>query len=474
MTDPGKHNHATVTYLPDLLYTGGRFESGVGLACDSGGRIVSLTRAAGITGEIVRLNRRAVLPGMVNAHSHAFQRSLRGRTEYRTSSHDTFWTWREMMYSAATRLTPDDIRDVARMAFLEMALSGITAVGEFHYLHRTAEGEPYNDPNLLSKAVIGAAREVGIRIVLLRVAYARGGYRVEPNQRQLRFMESDAETYIRNTDALRNEVNRWDADTTWVGVAPHSIRAVPREYLRQVAEYAASMGRIPFHMHVAEQPADVKSCIEEHGQSPVEFLNHEDILTEYFTGVHAIHISEAEARLLANARATVCACPTTERNLGDGIVPAHVLFNAGVPVALGTDSQIQIDLLEDARELEYHLRLKELERTVLPPSGDYPQTALAARLFDCATINGARSIGAESGRLSPGSPADFFTVDLDDASIAGAAVADLISVVVFGLSRTAIKDVFVGGKQIVSEGRHAHQEETVTKFASLQKKLWAG
>ena len=177
--------------------------------------------------------------------------------------------------------------------------------------------------------------------------------------------------------------------------------------------------------------------------------------------------------MLGRARATVCACPTTERNLGDGIVPAEMLFAEGVPVALGTDSHAQIDLLEDARELEYHLRLQKLERAALAPADDDSPSALARRLFECATTSGARSINAPGGELELGCPADFFTVDLNDSSIAGATPDDLLSSIVFGLARTAIKDVFVGGKQIVSEGRHSSQHQIIEKFTALQRKLWS-
>ena len=250
-------------FVPDLLYTGGRFLRDVALVCDEGGRILSLTPAAEIGGDVFRgrivpLKGRALLPGLINAHSHAFQRVIRGRTEYRTShQRDSFWTWREMMYSAATRLSPEDIYDASRMAFLEMALGGITAVGEFHYLHRTPAGGSYDDPNLLAREVISAARDVGLRIALLRVAYARSGYQMPPDERQRRFIEPAAETYLRHLEDLQHSLSAEDAEAplAWTGLAPHSIRAVPLEYLRELVIYADGQEDLPFHMHVAEQPA---------------------------------------------------------------------------------------------------------------------------------------------------------------------------------------------------------------------------
>ena len=457
----------------------------------------------------IRLANRAMLPGMVNAHSHAFQRVLRGRTEFRASNKDSFWTWREMMYSAATRLTPEDIYDASRMAFLEMALNGITAVGEFHYLHHDPDGHSYDDPNLLAKEVVRAAGDLGLRIALLRVAYARAGFQAEPNPKQARFIERDSETYQRNLERLIADVARASPTvregssysvesralsdgrasalhaSAWVGVAPHSVRAVPLDYLREVIAHA-NQNDLKVHMHVAEQPAEVFACVEEHGRTPVALLETEGLLSQRFTAVHAIHVTPKAIPSFARSGAMVCACPTTERNLGDGVVPADEYLKHHVPICLGTDSHAQIDLLEDARELEYHLRLQKLERAVLRvrsptvgegmvTSGALPEgraSDTAAVLFDCATINGAHSIGAPGGTLEPGGPADFFTIALDDPAIAGASPDDLLASIVFSLSRAAVREVVVGGKPVVSEGQHLIQEEVVERFSDLQKRLW--
>jgi formimidoylglutamate deiminase len=414
---------------------------------------------------------RAILPGLVNAHSHAFQRVLRGRTEYRTTSDkDSFWTWRDMMYSAAARLTPEDIYDASRMAFLEMALIGITSVGEFHYLHHAPDGDQYDDPNLLAKEVVRAANDVGLRIALLRVAYARSGFEADPNPRQARFIETNAELYLKNVSQLQRDLGNKN-DMAWVGVAPHSVRAVSLAYLKEIVAFA-NKEKLPVHMHVAEQAAEVSACIQEYGRSPVALLATEGLLSEQFTAVHAIHVTGKAVRMLADARATVCACPTTERNLGDGIVPVDQYFKEAVSVSLGTDSQIQIDLLEDARELEYHLRLQKTERAVLGEANDTSKSALAARLFQCATVNGSRSINVPIAALESGEPVDFFTVDRNDPSIAGASEDDLLAHIVFSQSRTAVRDVVVSGKRIVEDGRHPRQEEIVERFKALQKRLW--
>ncbi|MGI9166783.1 MAG: formimidoylglutamate deiminase [Pyrinomonadaceae bacterium] len=465
-------NHPEETaWLPELTYAGGRFQSGLALLCDQDGLIRSLAADYNLQAS-TRLQNRAVLPGLVNAHSHAFQRVIRGRTEHRThNSTDSFWTWREMMYSAAMRLTPEDIYDASRMAFLEMALSGITAVGEFHYIHNQSDGTPYDDPNMLALQVVRAAGNVGLRIALLRVAYARSGYQTEANAQQARFIEKDPNVFLQNFAKLTSDVTTSD-DMAWTGIAPHSVRAVPLDYLKEVIRLANEQ-RIPVHMHVAEQPAEVSSSIEEYGRSPVALLETEGLLSDLFTAVHAIHVTPKAAWMLGQSRAMVCACPTTERNLGDGVVPIDEFIKQGVRVSLGTDSHVQIDLLEDARELEYHLRLQKMERAVLVGRDDDGHSALAARLFNCASLNGAQSIGAPGGELAAGRSADFFTVDLGDPSIAGASLDDLLSSIVFSLSRTAVKEVVVGGKMIVEDGRHPLQEEIVERFTILQKKLWA-
>jgi formimidoylglutamate deiminase len=459
------------TYLPDFIYDGARFYRGRALVVEKSGATV-VHEDDENAGETVRIKDRAILPGLVNAHSHAFQRVIRGRTEHRSlESKDSFWTWREMMYSAASRLSPDDVYDASRMAFLEMALCGITSVGEFHYLHRDPTGHAYDDPNLLAKQVVRAARDVGLRIALLRVAYARSGYQIPANERQKRFIEEDPATFLRNLDQLKTELERdHEAGTAWVGVAPHSVRAVPLDYLREVSAFAQEHG-LPVHMHVAEQPAENQASIVEYGKSPVALLADNEILNERFTAVHAVHVTGDEAKMLGESRAIVCACPTTERNLGDGIVPADLFFQNGVRIAFGTDSHTQIDLLEDARELEYHLRLARVERNVLAPESQ-DKSALAAKLFDSAVVNGLASIGARSEASGARRPADFFTVDLNDPSIAGASEDDLLSNIVFSMSRSAVRDVFVGGEQLVKDGRHRAQDEIIEAFVGLQKRLW--
>ncbi len=405
-------------YKPELLYSNGGFiaNSGV-LVCESGQILEASEETDSSSTRIVNLPGKALLPGFANVHSHSFQRLIRGKSESRVISGKDFWSWRGTMYHAASQLDPQDVYDVARMAFLEMVLAGTTTVGEFHYLHNSPNGQPYKDPNLLSKQVIAAAQSVGIRIVLLRTAYLRSGYELPPDPGQARFYESTG-AFLENISALIRDCSAPPSEVRF-GVAPHSVRAVPLADLRKIAAWGRE-NRLPLHMHVAEQVAENAACLREYGGTPVQLLSREKLLGPDFTAVHAIHISADEIAMLAEANATICSCPTTERNLGDGIIAADHVMAAGIRIAFGSDSQAQIDPLEDARELDYHLRLERQERAILDPIA--AQT-LASRLFDCAPVHGARALALPGGALPPGSFADFFTVDLNDVSIAGRSVA---------------------------------------------------
>ncbi|HLH42445.1 MAG TPA: formimidoylglutamate deiminase [Bryobacteraceae bacterium] len=459
-------------WLPDLLYLGGRFQSGVAMFADPHGRIARFSSLPGDLRMARRLSNKALLPGLVNAHSHSFQRAIRARTEHRTGpGRDSFWTWRQAMYRAANRLSPQDLFDVARMAFLEMLASGITTVGEFHYLHHAPDGTPYAHRNLLAETLIRASADVGIRLALLRAAYARAGFQTPPHPGQARFLTPRVEDFLADTEQLLSCVaNSSPPFRAWLGVAPHSIRALPLPYLLAVAEFARKR-RLVLHMHVAEQPAEVEACQAEFGLRPVELLHQRGILNARFTAVHAIHLAEREVECLAQARAHICACPTTERNLGDGVAPAQLWAAANLSVCFGTDSNIQIDLLEDARQLEYHLRLERLERAVLA-SGEDPES-LAKRLFAGATQAGAASLGAPAGSLQEGLAADFFTVALDDLSIAGAGPDSLLAHIVFSAGRSAVRDVFVAGRPVLEDGHHPLRHEIVRRFQDLQRRLWS-
>ena len=459
-------------YLPELLLPGSQVHAGLGLLVDASGLVAGLMEPdhAPAGTKLVPMPGKALLPGLTNAHSHTFQRLFRGRAEGRKAGGDTFWTWREQMYRAASFLSPEQLYDVARATFLEMAQAGITAVGEFHYLHRDPEGRAYDDPNLLSHQVIAAAQSVGLRICLLRTAYFRAGFERPPHPGQRRFYETLPQ-YLRNLEEL--QAKYIGAENVTVGAAPHSIRAVPLDQMKEIAEAAHALWIMPLHLHISEQVGENAACEAEYGATPVTLLSQNGILSPKTTLVHAIHLTEDEFAAVAQAGSTICSCPTTERNLGDGIFPADIAARLGIPVAFGTDSQAQIDILEDARQHEYHLRLRDQQRGILDASAREnwaTKESIEALLLRSASANGYAALGLLGGNLGIGEPADFFTVDLNDLSILGVDAATLASQAVFSLAKSAVRDVVVQGKLILENGRHSGAGEIRAKYRAVQRK----
>jgi formimidoylglutamate deiminase len=418
----------------------------------------------------------ALTSGLVNGHSHAFQRIIRGRTEFLDAArpHEDFWSWRTQMYRAAGRLDPESIEIISRMTFLEMAMTGITEVGEFHYIHHQADGTSYTDPNELSHRVIAAARAVGLRITLLKVAYHRGGFGRPASPDQRRFIEADVDTYLTRADALRRHYA--DDDLINVGLAPHSIRAVPGHWLNQVAQYSEESGCV-VHIHACEQRRELEESVAEYGLGPVPVFAERGLLNPRTTLVHGTHLTEDDLSLLERHRPTICACPTTERNLGDGFLPATALSQRRVPISLGSDSQAQIDLWADARLVEYHERLLKERRNVLATTRGVWFDDAAHRLetadvlWPMLNANGARSLGTQTGALSVGRPADFISIDLEDLSIAGATAQTLKSDLVFSLQSRAVRDVFVEGESIIREGIHPLHGQIIGDFRRVVSRL---
>jgi formiminoglutamate deiminase len=365
------------------------------------------------------------LPGLANAHSHAFQRALRGRTHTGTG---TFWTWREQMYELAERLDPDACFALSRAAFGEMALAGVTCVGEFHYLHHDRDGTPYDDPNAMGRAVLAAAQAAGLRITLLDTCYLHGGIE--------RFRDADADAWAERVGAIA------ERPAARVGAAIHSVRAVDPGAARTVAEWAAER---PLHAHVSEQPAENEGCLADHGLTPTALLAEAGALSERFTAVHATHLTDADVALLGAAGVTACLCPTTERDLADGIGPARRLRDAGASLAVGSDSQAVIDLFEEARAIELDERLAGGVRGVHP----------ARELLRAATADGYAALGwPDGGRLEPGALADLTTVSLGSVRLAGTFHSHAPASAVFAATAADVSDVMVGGRWIVRGGEH--------------------
>jgi formimidoylglutamate deiminase len=457
---------------PELLYRGAAFHSGLALEYDEHtGRITHIVQRSQVEGDVVALPGRALMPGLVNTHSHAFQRLIRGRTQWRPAddSVSDFWTWREAMYRAALTLTPDDVYHVSRFCFLEMLRAGITTVGEFHYLQNDESGHLYANPNELAERVIAAAVDVGIRICLLNTCYATGGIGQPLLPEQRRFATSDIDAYLGATEALADL--HVGEPLVSVGIAPHSLRAVPREWVRMLHAWAGTRD-LPLHMHVSEQPAEVDACLMEYGVRPVELLAEDLVLDEHFTAIHATHINDREVLQLAESGATVCACPATERDLGDGMVRAADLVRAGCSIALGSDSQTVIDMMEEARLTEYVERLRRLERVILT-SHDSDRRHVAPVLLQMMSANGARALRLPAGALEPGCLADFVAVDLDHHALAGWTADTLPALLTLSAPSDVISDVWVGGTEVVTQRVHAAQRDAQRNFHQLAQQFGA-
>ena len=381
--------------------------------------------------------RRIALPGLATAHSHAFQRLLRGRTHATPEQPGSFWSWRGLMYQLAEQINPEQIFAISRFAFTELALAGYTAVGEFHYVHHGPEGTPYEDRIAMSDAVVRAAREAGLRITLLRVLYQRGGYDQAPEGAQRRYCDDKIEDAFEDIEALRE---RFAGDSyVKVGLAAHSVRAVSAEWIKQAAEFTREH-KMPFHMHVSEQPREIDECLAEHQRRPVELLDELGALSDRFVAVHATHLEEHEIQKLGAARSFACLCRTTERDLGDGLPQAAALRAAGVRLCTGVDSHAIADAFEEARAIELDERTRTLGRQVVG-DGSY--------LLDVASRLGYQAIGFDEEWEN-----DEVALEPHDPSIIGVSENSLEDAIIFGGSPRAVRDVSVGPTTVVRAGGH--------------------
>lgn len=391
------------------------------------------------------------LPGFVNAHSHVFHRALRARTHAAT---EDFWGWRDAMYDVAGSLDPDSLYALARATYAEMALAGITTVGEFHYLHHGPGGEPYADPNAMSSAVIAAAGDVGIRLTLLDTLYLRGGHDEELSPVQQRFSDGSPEAWAERADG-----HRYGAMVRH-GAAIHSTRAVAKDDMAQVVDWAHARGA-PLHAHVSEQPAENAASLAEYGRSPTHVFEGAGALDERFTAVHATHLDDADVELLANAGAMACICPTTERELADGIGETGRMTAADIGLCLGSDSNAVVDMHEEMRAVELNQRLATGRRGTHEP----------VDLLDMATRGGASSLGwPEAGQLTAGSAADFVTVGLDSVRMAGTDLGNALDAVVFAATASDVTSVVVAGERIVDKGIHV-RIDTATELRTVLEDL---
>jgi formimidoylglutamate deiminase len=391
---------------------------------------------------IRRTKQHLILPGLATAHSHAFQRALRGRTQRRSTAAASFWSWRSLMYRLVEGLDPDTIYALSRFAYMELAMSGVTAVGEFHYVHHARDGSPYADRLAMADAVIQAAKDVGIRLTLIRTAYLRGGYGQELAPAQRRFVDPGVEQVMADVEAL--EARHAHDPHIRIAVAAHSIRAVPLPDVVALAGFARDRA-MPFHMHVAEQRRELEECVAETGRTPLALLADAGVLSPDFVAVHATHLTDDEIHWLGAAGAMACLCRTTERDLGDGLPRTADLIRAGAGICVGVDSHCSSDAFEELRAVELDERSRTEQRLV---------AAGGPELLDMGTRAGYRAIGqAEAWQ------ADAVWLRADDPALTGIDDHALADGVIFGATPRAVDRVLVAGRPIVETGVHVAYHE---------------
>ncbi len=443
----------------------GAWREHVLLVCDASGHWDDI-RAGVPAPEHCTLLDGAVIPPLVDAHSHAFQRAMAGLAERREAGEDDFWSWRDRMYRVALRVTPDQMRAIAAQLYVELLRGGYTQVCEFHYLQHDADGSRYADPMALSWALADAADEAGVGLTLLPVLYERAGFaQAALRDDQRRFATTPDDVIASHRAAQHCGRRRLNA-----GVAIHSLRAASAESVRALKVLARDI-QGPIHIHVAEQTAEVDDCIAATGARPIEWLAREGLLDARWQLVHATHTLPSEVDAVARSGAGVVICPATEANLGDGLADLPGWLRAGVPIAIGSDSQVTRSWVEELRWLDYGQRLALRRRNVSALPGVQPATA--ARLFDAACAASAASAGLSKWGLQRGARADFLVLDAQDPGLLGIPPSHTLDALVFSSPGDAIRDVAVGGEFVIRNRRHADQHAIAQRFAQAMQALWA-
>jgi formiminoglutamate deiminase len=428
---------SSAQYFCDYAWLGGASARKDVLVSVDSDRIVGLDVGARAPAAAVHLPG-LTLPGLANCHSHAFQRALRGRVQ---AGRGTFWTWREEMYRVAEALTPDNYYALALAAYAEMAVSGITAVGEFHYVHHQNGGRPYGEANVMGLSLMEAAREAGVRITVIDACYLESAPGRAPEGAQARYCDAGAEAWAERVSLLESGAAAYGAR---VGAAAHSARAVPPPALAVVAAHARAH-ELPLHFHLSEQIKENEMTATAYGLSPTQLLSEAGALGPASTAIHATHLSGDDKALLGASGTGVCMCPSTEQDLADGIGPARQLADGGSPISLGSDSQALIDTFQEMRALEYG------ERSTTGTRGHFA----AQELLAAATAQGHLAIGwPEAGSISVGALADLVTLDLTSPRLAGAGEAHLLEVAAFSASAADVAHVVSSGHVVVAGGRH--------------------
>ena len=406
------------------------------------------------------------LPGMPNLHSHAFQRAMAGLTERAGPGEDSFWTWREVMYGFVDRLGPDDAEAIAAQLYCEMLKAGYTAVAEFHYLHHAPDGSPYGDLAEMAERVTAAAGRTGIALTLLPVLYNAGGFGGAPTGGAQRRFANDADRLLRIVETMR----RWHGEDPdfRVGLAPHSLRAVGPDSLAEAIAGLDTMDPdAPIHIHIAEQTREVEDCVAWSGRRPMERLLETHEVGPRWCLVHATHMTSDETRALAATGAVAGLCPTTEANLGDGLFPLEAHLEAGGRLGIGSDSHVSVSPVEELRWLEYGQRLAARRRNIAA----LPRGSTGARLHAAALDGGARALARDTGTLEAGRAADIVTLDASHPLLAGKTDDAILDTYVFAGNANLVRDVMVGGRWVVRDGRHRDEEAVGRDFVRTMERL---
>ena len=455
-------------FFADHALLPGGWARNVRLDVDARGTLAAVTPDAAGEGA-VRLAG-PVLPGVCDLHCHAFQRAMAGLTERRSAAADSFWTWREVMYRFAGLLTPDDLEAIAAQLYIELLKGGYTSVCEFHYVHKDPDGRAYADPAEMSARLLRAASGIGIGLTLLPVLYQTANFGgVPPHTGQKRFVTTVDEFFVL-VRALR-ALAAGDPNTR-IGIAPHSLRAVPPEALRDAVQGLDSIdARAPIHIHVAEQTKEVDDCIAWSGRRPVEWLLAHQAVSSRWCLVHATHLDDGETAALARSSAVAGLCPTTEANLGDGIFPLPGYLALDGVFGVGSDSNVSTSAIEELRLLEYGQRLLHGRRGIAT-SAVSPSPGFV--LYQGAVAGGAAASGRPIDGLAPGRRADFVVIDPEAPHVAGRDVEHLADALVFGGSANPVRDVFVGGRQVIAQRRHALEGPVRSAYGAVANRLAAG
>jgi formimidoylglutamate deiminase len=421
-----------------------------------------------------RLRNRLLVPGFVNAHSHAFQRLLRGRTEFHPAGQPDggAGSWQDSLRHVLDALGPDDLEAVSAFTFMEMLRAGFTHVAEFHFLHHDRTGAPYAQPAELSMRVLNAAAHAGIGITLVRAGFQHSGPDSPPAPEHRRFVDRDPEDYLRGLEQTVAHAGPAARRPVQVGLGAYNARNVDPHFLRTLARTAEASGRV-LHAHVARDPAEVERCLAENDQRPLEYLAECGLLSDRFTAIHATCLGEGEADLLGAAGGAACICPTSERNIGRGLPDLSALAEAGVTLAIGSDSQTRIDPFAEIIRLEYGERLRTGRRSVLTAHDG----TVAPRLLEAGALGGAAATGLKLGQIAEGCQADLVALDLDDPALAGVAASPdseeaLLAALVLGGHTHLVRDVWVGGRQVVTDGVMLRWQSALESYRKVARRVW--